>query len=203
MPKVSESYKEKKRLLIMENALILFGEKGYELTTIDDIGLKSGISKGMVYTYFKSKEDLYITSMQQRTNHTFSKLQERFKKFSSAEEKIVELLRVYREAVTTTEGWTNIIRVDLEFWINSSRYDHLRNIMKEHFKNQMLHFLIQIIQEGQKNGEFKREVETETFASLFWAMLDGICLHYAVIDKEYDYRGNFLLAEKMILQYLK
>nr|WP_249310502.1 TetR/AcrR family transcriptional regulator [Bacillus sp. FJAT-49736] len=185
----------------MESALILFGEKGYELTTIDDIGAKSGISKGMVYTYFKSKEDLYITLMDQRTNHTFNILKERFEELDTAEQKIIELLRIYREA-ENMEEWSNSIRVHMEFWLNSSRQEHLKNIMKDRYKKQFRAFLMQIIQEGQDNGEFKKDIQMEIVASLFWAIIDGICLHYTVVGKEYNYKEHFLISQEMILQYI-
>ncbi len=43
---------------ITDSALVLFAEKGFYSTTINDIALKAGISKGLMYNYFKSKEEL-------------------------------------------------------------------------------------------------------------------------------------------------
>lgn len=43
---------------ILDNALLLFSEKGYEKTTIEDILTKTGISKGTFYYYFETKEDV-------------------------------------------------------------------------------------------------------------------------------------------------
>ncbi|MMZ66194.1 Biofilm operon icaADBC HTH-type negative transcriptional regulator IcaR [compost metagenome] len=44
--------------IILENALRLFGEKGYESTTVDEIAKESGLSKPSFYKYFDSKENL-------------------------------------------------------------------------------------------------------------------------------------------------
>jgi AcrR family transcriptional regulator len=45
---------------ILDAALICFAEKGYYETTIDDIVKKSGLCKGGIYWYFKSKRDIFI-----------------------------------------------------------------------------------------------------------------------------------------------
>jgi AcrR family transcriptional regulator len=50
--------KDKKREAIFAAALKVFAEKGYHRATIDEIASLSGIGKGSVYRYFRSKEDL-------------------------------------------------------------------------------------------------------------------------------------------------
>jgi AcrR family transcriptional regulator len=55
----SEILCEARRAEILEAALSLFSEKGYELCSIDEIAAKAGLAKGTVYIYFKSKEELY------------------------------------------------------------------------------------------------------------------------------------------------
>jgi len=60
-PRTEEQYEEirqTKRRLIKETALELFAEKGFHSTSINDIAKKAGISKGLIYNYFKSKDEL-------------------------------------------------------------------------------------------------------------------------------------------------
>ena len=44
---------------ICKSALKLFSENGYFQTSIADIALKSNISKGLFYHYYKSKEEIF------------------------------------------------------------------------------------------------------------------------------------------------
>lgn len=44
---------------IIAAALVSFSKKGYDKTRMDDIALDSKVSKGTIYLYFKSKEDLF------------------------------------------------------------------------------------------------------------------------------------------------
>ncbi len=53
-----EEIKEKKRNLIMDHALRLFAENGFQATRIDQIAKHCGVSKGLIYNYFASKEEL-------------------------------------------------------------------------------------------------------------------------------------------------
>jgi AcrR family transcriptional regulator len=54
----NEAIRAKKRQLIMDTALQLFAEEGYAHASIDKIATRAGIAKGLIYSYFKNKEDL-------------------------------------------------------------------------------------------------------------------------------------------------
>jgi len=60
-PRTVEQNKEiraEKRALIIETGLKLFADKGFHATSITNITKTAGISKGLLYNYFDSKEDL-------------------------------------------------------------------------------------------------------------------------------------------------
>jgi len=53
-----QKIRDEKRELILQTALELFADKGFYATSISNIANKAGISQGLLYSYFKSKEDL-------------------------------------------------------------------------------------------------------------------------------------------------
>lgn len=53
-----ENIRKEKKEIIKSAALELFANDGYHVTSISKIARKAGISKGLMYNYFKSKEDL-------------------------------------------------------------------------------------------------------------------------------------------------
>lgn len=60
-PKTSEQFQEIRQQsmdAIMQAALELFGHDGYHSTSISKIAKEAGVSKGLMYNYFDSKEDL-------------------------------------------------------------------------------------------------------------------------------------------------
>jgi len=56
--KQNEFIRQNKELLIIETALLLFSEEGFTRTSMESIAKKAKVSKGNLYNYFKSKEDL-------------------------------------------------------------------------------------------------------------------------------------------------
>lgn len=54
-----ERRKEARPQELMDAALALFAEKGFAATRLDDVAHKAGVSKGTLYLYFDSKEELF------------------------------------------------------------------------------------------------------------------------------------------------
>jgi AcrR family transcriptional regulator len=60
----NEQLRASTRKKILDASLDLFARQGYENVSIDEIATKAGISKGLVYNHFSSKEDLLKTTLQ-------------------------------------------------------------------------------------------------------------------------------------------
>jgi AcrR family transcriptional regulator len=58
VPKVSEDYVKARKRQVLDGAAASFAQKGYHAATVDDICAQAGLSKGAVYGYFASKEDI-------------------------------------------------------------------------------------------------------------------------------------------------
>jgi AcrR family transcriptional regulator len=58
MPKVSDAYLAARRQQILEAAAACFARDGFHRTSMQDIVRESGISAGLVYRYFASKDDM-------------------------------------------------------------------------------------------------------------------------------------------------
>lgn len=61
MARISKPPEERKQEII-ETALVLFQEKGYENTTIQDIAERMNVAQGLCYRYFKSKQDIFAAA---------------------------------------------------------------------------------------------------------------------------------------------
>ncbi|HCM28533.1 MAG: hypothetical protein A2Z99_18025 [Treponema sp. GWB1_62_6] len=55
----------KRREKLLATALAQFAEKGFSATSVNDIARGAGISIGALYSYFPSKDDLYLTVVEQ------------------------------------------------------------------------------------------------------------------------------------------
>jgi AcrR family transcriptional regulator len=66
-----EVIREEKKTLIMDVALEHFSNSGFQSTTINQIAKHAGISKGLMYNYFKSKEDLLAAIINRSLNEIY------------------------------------------------------------------------------------------------------------------------------------
>ncbi|HZD12823.1 MAG TPA: TetR/AcrR family transcriptional regulator, partial [Candidatus Binatus sp.] len=69
MPRVVPEYKEEARNRIVSIASQVFTEKGYRQSTMEDVAKKMGVSKGALYLYFASKEELFEAICRSEPNH--------------------------------------------------------------------------------------------------------------------------------------
>jgi AcrR family transcriptional regulator len=58
VPKISSEAKAERRKQILEAAKVCFARKGYEQASVDDVCECAGLSKGAIYLYFKTKDEL-------------------------------------------------------------------------------------------------------------------------------------------------
>ena len=70
MPKVTEEHERKRREQILAAAMECFARNGYRTTSIEDIVRESKLSVGAIYSYFPSKQDLFLALAEQRTTET-------------------------------------------------------------------------------------------------------------------------------------
>ncbi len=74
MPRTEEQLqqiRENKRQLILDTALELFAEHGFHTTSISKIAKRANISKGLIYNYFESKEELLVQIMMHFLNRIY------------------------------------------------------------------------------------------------------------------------------------
>ena len=77
-PRVSLQYKQNIKNKIIESAIITFPKYVYDKSRMDDIAITSNLSKGTIYLYFKSKEELFNAISEINTNELENQLTKLF-----------------------------------------------------------------------------------------------------------------------------
>lgn len=82
---------------IISESLKLFPLKGFLITSIQDIVIKASTSKGGLYNYFKSKDDIFIAVLSEARKIWRQKNLEGLDKIEKPTEKVKKLLENYRD----------------------------------------------------------------------------------------------------------
>ena len=64
--------RESSRARIVAGSVAAFARKGFHASSMEDVATEAGVSKGLPYTYFRSKEDLLVETIRDRIGHLFS-----------------------------------------------------------------------------------------------------------------------------------
>lgn len=201
-PIVSEEYKEKKRQEILHSAHACFAKKGFEASTVDDIVAHSGISKGAIYNYFKSKDEIYLALMDGQTNESGTKFTKAISKRETALDKLNYLIDAYLNNDPNDEENKDHALVHFEFRLYSTRKPDLKKALTERYKSFFVNLLVGIIKEGQSSGEFKKEIVPVMYADIFWAMVNGVTLQATILD-EYRYKEILKEMQTIFIEKLK
>ncbi|MGC8764310.1 MAG: TetR/AcrR family transcriptional regulator [Brevinematia bacterium] len=94
---------------IIEAAVKLFAEKGFDATSVDEIARLAEINKAMIYYYFSSKEEL-LSSIIRKSINDFTSIVEEIdlSKFDNLEDMIKTIIR---EAINYIDGYNMVIRI--------------------------------------------------------------------------------------------
>lgn len=200
-PIVSDEYKMKKKKQILDSALICFAEKGYQLATIDDIVQHSRMSKGAIYNYFKSKEEIYIELMNENTEEVDKDIKDVIQTNNTAYEKVTSLFDLYLRNKPSESPGKEKLLVYYEFRLFSMRDEGLSDLFHERKKHIFIGNLVEILKEGQENGELRKDFNRELLANTFWSMIHGATLS-TIIDKDFPYHEVLNNMKAMFTSYL-
>lgn len=152
-----------KREHIIETALQLFSQKGFEGTSIRDIAEKAAVNVAMVNYYFGSKEKLFEKIVEYKSAATRGLLDEiANNKSLTAIEKIEVVIDAYIEKLFTHRTFHRLIQQEL---ILNQREDLQSSIVNNFIPNSLI--IKNIIETGIKKGEFKKIDVDMTIATLF------------------------------------
>jgi TetR/AcrR family transcriptional repressor of uid operon len=168
-PKVTSEYKTEIKERIIQSAIECFSKYGLDRTRMDDIALKADLSKGTLYLYFKSKEDLFYVICE----NNLKVLKEQLSQiFATSKEDLVSNAEQFYENFHKVEKRENE-KVFCEIIAESARNPKLQkalysqriktiNVVKEYLDRQM------------EKGFFRKDTDTEAIASGFVALYDGL-----------------------------
>lgn len=103
MPRTPEQYEEirkEKKQMIMNAALELFANEGYHATSISKIAEKANISKGLMYNYFSSKDEL-LTKIIQTFSEEVTEMMNPDHDEEITLEEAIQYIDLYFEMITT------------------------------------------------------------------------------------------------------
>jgi TetR/AcrR family fatty acid metabolism transcriptional regulator len=172
--------KEHTRNRIINSAKNLFAEQGYQKTTIVDISRQAGLSEAALYEYFHGKEDLLLTIPDMWVSELLRDLDEQLFGIKGAVNKLRKYLWWYMRRVEQAPLDAKVVYLFLKTnanFLNTEVYSNVK---------QLYSYLIEIFEEGCKNGEMKPELSPRLARDLFVGTMDHMITRWLLKDMSYS-----------------
>ena len=167
---------QERRNQIITAAIAVFTRLGFHEARIDDIAQEAELSKGALYWYFKSKDDIIAAIMERFIDREMVELEDVLKLEAPVSEK---LARLNGMMVSEMQSMLDLMPILYEFYAAATRRKDVRKALIRFFRP-MQQLFSRLIQQGIDSGEF-RKVDAEVVAVDLIALYEGLLL-LAVLD---------------------
>ena len=156
-----ERRKEARPGELLDAALDLFVEKGFAATRSEEVAARAGVSKGTLFLYFPSKEELFKAVVRENMSGRFAEWRDEFENFEGSTADMVRYcMRVWWERIgaTRASGITKLM-------ISEARnFPELAAFYQQEVIRPGTDLVRRILQRGMDRGEFRpMDVEYAVF----------------------------------------
>lgn len=155
-----------KRRLILDSAVKVFADKGYDGTRISDIARDAEIAYGLVYHYFKNKEEILDTIFLERWGEFIEEIEAISAARIGIEEKLFRIARVIARAYSTRADWAKVLVFEIQ------RSQRLADPVRLQSIGCLFQRIAELLRSGQERGELRSDVDPELACYIFVGGLD-------------------------------
>ena len=199
-PRTTEEQWNETHDIIMREAQRLFATKGFNGTSINDIVKASGVSKGAIYNHFESKEQLFMTLLDNETSVGFEQLELMLDNSQSKLERLIAAIKyTFSNSVACPR---EVCMMQIEFMMTASRIDTINPVLLKRY-NLIHNYFADLLEESKKDGEIRHDVDSDGLVTLVYAMLDGLAFQHATLGLQYDPEHLEKVLMELIIKDIK
>lgn len=183
----------KTRAKLVDVARQLFAKKGVEDTTMNDIAKASKKGRRTLYTYFKSKEQIYMAVVESELEMLSTQMEKAASKPVSPDKKILELIMTHLDAIKMVVYRNGTLRAD--FFRDIWRVE----AMRKEFDRKETALFRRVLHEGKEQNLFDID-NVEITADILHYCIKGIEVPYirGQIGEELDDETGWRYVAKIV-----
>jgi TetR/AcrR family transcriptional regulator, fatty acid metabolism regulator protein len=168
-----------KRRQILDGAVVVFAQKGYFAARISDIARAAGIADGTTYLYFKNKEDIVVSLFADVLERHLARAIEEIGTARTPREKLLAIARHQLAALSERREVAILFQTELRQWTLLSRISSKE--LRRYFD-----LLSKVVEEGQKQGDFRAEIPRNVVVRAFFGALDELVTSWILSPTNYN-----------------
>lgn len=155
-----------KREHILEAAIRVFARRGYHGARVSDIAAEADIAYGLVYHYFKNKEEILRTIFEERWNAFLHVVDQIAEGSGSAAEKLHAVAGLILYAYRRRPDWVKVLVLEIQ---RSSRFSEPEQIRAV---GRLFQSVARVVRAGQQAGELRQDIDAQLACLAFIGALE-------------------------------
>ena len=186
---------EKRRIEILEKALGVFMDDGFEDATFQRIADRCGITRTTLYIYFKNKKEIFNYSIKELLIKAEESIQEI--RADESMNNVDKITRVLLDILKLLEQNRRLLSVILDYLLHLSKSDSSPEVRVRRRTVRLRHILASMVIEGVKNGELKK-VNIKTADDFLYGIIETAIFHLVILKRKSltDLRDMVVFAVK-------
>jgi TetR/AcrR family fatty acid metabolism transcriptional regulator len=178
-----EELKSRREAQITRAAYELIAKNGYENITVQDIADRAGFSKGIVYYYFKSKDDVMVSLFDSIVSGIDERFAEVRRKSPDPRQQLIDVVKVSLNIIHDHKEFYHVIMV---FWTQIGQKTFIRDINAKLF-SRWRREITKILDLGITTNVFRKDLDPSLVASLVVSRVMGSSLQYIFDPSAFDF----------------
>ncbi|UPK46937.1 TetR family transcriptional regulator [Paenibacillus pabuli] len=197
-PRLTHTQKELRNQQILEAAKRVFAEKGYGAATLKDIIQETGMSRGWIYLYYQTKEDIF-ESLLDYQDADYEKYMEQLMDSSSSIWEMVTTLYSEQLQELHRSPHGGLMPAFYEYFLVGWRDESRRELLLQRYEKGIAKFA-ELLRTGVEREEFFPVMDVMDISRLAASFQEGIMTHYITIGPE---KANTSMQYEALMLYLK
>ncbi len=168
-----------KRERILRASVDVFAQNGYFNAKVSEIAKAAGVADGTIYLYFDGKEDLLVTIFREHTRSYLQSLERDLSTISRPEDRMRVTIRHHLETLGRDRALAIVSQVELRHSLK------FMSLLSQQEVADYLNILRKIVEHGQSEGVFRRNLHPALVAKAVFGVLDEMVTSWILSDKDY------------------
>ncbi len=175
--------RERRRETILKAARRDFMKKGFRAVTVDSIAQRAQLSKGAIYLYFKSKEEIYAQVLIRDIEKFHERVTDIFQSADSASDVLVRFAQIYTDFFLNER---ELFRILMTFMVQPNPLNISEEINDHIIRttNRTVGIIERIFQYGIDRKEFPGCRDIRQSRNALWGLLNGIIALHLFTGRE-------------------
>lgn len=161
---VREKKKQQTRKAIVDAAMQLFADKGFEQTSMDELAKKAGIGKSTIYGYFKAKDEIFLAFCEAELDFAFAALDSKLNEDAPLVDQLVAQMMGQITFVTKNREFGRIFVREMYFPKENAQ------LRSRDLDNRYVGKLAVVLERAMKRGELPEKSDILILISHFHAL---------------------------------